>query len=125
MRTLLPLLFLLAFDAGAQSYEVSHRGHSYSFTDSGSLTLKKGQTTVQLEKLPCSELLRTDLAASFRDLLSLHVLKVGSETGYLKITTGPETFYVPEDHENGLGLQQFPDTFIKSYLIHKKLCRSK
>ncbi|HXH29975.1 MAG TPA: hypothetical protein VNJ01_04115 [Bacteriovoracaceae bacterium] len=122
MKRLIVLLLTYSCFTQAQTFQVLERGHSYEFIQSGSLSLNHPKAKLTIDKTPCSQDLIKELSATFHSSLRTQIENPADPKDLIQIKSGSKTVYVPTLHKNGLLLQKFPDTFMKSYLVFKKLC---
>ena len=115
------ILMMLSLSAYAETYEVNHRGHVYTFQDNNkglSLTSKRLSFDIPLK--PCSKNLIQEVKASFT---SKFKVLTESTQDVVTVKSSKKTFQVPSGHKNGKYLVYFPDHFAKSFLVYKELCK--
>ena len=112
---------MISLNALAETYEVDHRGHVYTFKDDEKgLSLSSKRLSFDIPVKPCSKNLVQEVSASFSSKL-----KVLTESGQDVVTvkSSKKTLRVPLGHKDGKYLVYFPDHFAKSFLVYKELCK--
>ena len=122
MKKLAGLVLILASNLSAQTFQVSDRGHDFTLTQSQGLTLRLSGGTWTIKNTPCSSEIFQDLKDRFRSTLTVQLTDLKDFSDTIRIKEDAKVYFIPANLENGQRLKQFPDTFIKSYLIHNKLC---
>lgn len=111
---------LISVSAFAETYEVSHRGHVYTFAENENvLTLKSKRLNFEIPVKPCSKALAADIKVRFEGSLNFTTASKDN----VVIVKSKKSVNIPEGHANGKFLTFFPDHFAKSYLIYKELCK--
>ena len=115
------ILMMLCQNALAETYEVNHRGHVYTFKDDEKgLSLSSKRLSFEIPVKACSKNLVQEVSASFSSKF-----KVLTDSGQDVVTvkSSKKTLRVPLGHKDGKYLVYFPDHFAKSFLVYKELCK--
>lgn len=119
MKFLILMMFTLS--AYAETYEVNHRGHVYTFQDDNKgLSLTSKRLSFDIPVKACSKNLIQEVKVSFT---SKFKILTESTQDVVTIKSSKKTVQVPAGHKNGKYLIYFPDHFAKSFLVYKELCK--
>lgn len=115
------VLFVLSFNLYAETFEVNHRGHKYTFDESKTASkFKNEKFSFEIPIKPCSDLLTKNLAAHFKSLLRTQTT---STENIIEVKYSKDKIFIPEGSESGQKLAQFPDRFAKDFLVYKEMCK--
>jgi len=115
------ILMMLSLTAFAETYEVNHRGHVYTFKDEEkALSLTSKRLAFEIPMKPCSKDLIQEVKTSFA---SKFKVLTDSTQDVVTVKSSKKTVQVPAGHKNGKYLTYFPDHFAKSFLVYKELCK--
>jgi hypothetical protein len=115
------ILMMLSLTAYAETYEVNHRGHVYTFQDDDKgLSLTSKRLAFEIPVKPCSKNLIEGVKANFT---SKFKVLTASTQDVVTVKSSNKTVQVPAGHNNGKYLIYFPDHFAKSFLVYKELCK--
>ena len=115
------VLLFIGLNVYAETFEVNHKGHIYTFDDGKISSRFKGEKfNFEIPVKPCSEKLTQNLAAHFKSQLRSQTT---STEDIIEVKYSKDKIFIAEEGDNGKKLIQFPDRFAKDFLVYKKLCK--
>lgn len=114
-------IILISMSAFAESYVVTHRGHTYNIHfDKSGVNFKSKKFKFDIPLKDCSKYIIEDIQESFKSSIRKRITNIDKA---ISVKSEKETFYVSPASKEGKQLIFFPDKVAKGQLIYNEACK--